>query len=70
MNDPADHATVIHARLAANITRQMRLYPLPFAITQPIQVLAHLPGSESEHKGINNRFNQQDIYWVLALVRS
>jgi hypothetical protein len=68
LNDPADHTPLVHACLATNITRQMPGNPLPFTITQPIKVLAHLPSSESEIKEIRNRFNQQGIYWVLALI--
>lgn len=67
MDDAADHAPVIDARLAAHIARQMRLNPLPFAITQPVKVLAHLSASESKHKRISNKFSRQQNYWVLTL---
>ena len=50
MDDTADHAPVINTLLTAHIARQMRLYPLPFPITQPVQVLAHLQVSESKHQ--------------------
>jgi hypothetical protein len=47
MDDAADHAPVIHPRLAPHIARQMRLDPLPLTLTQPKQVLAHFQASES-----------------------
>jgi hypothetical protein len=45
MDDTADHTPVIHPRFAPHIARQMRLDPLPLAITQPKQVLAHRKSS-------------------------
>src|SRR5947209_13364672 len=43
MNDPADHAAVVHAFLAANIRRQMPFNPRPLLIAQPKQIPAHDP---------------------------
>jgi hypothetical protein len=35
MQDAADHRAIVHTLLAAHISRQVRLNPLPLLIVQP-----------------------------------
>jgi hypothetical protein len=47
MQDAADHASIIHAILAADIRRQIRLDPPPLTVAQPKQIAPHRLCSES-----------------------
>jgi hypothetical protein len=47
MNDPAQHATIIHARLAAHIGRQQWLDPSPLRIRKPKEI-SHITASLRE----------------------
>jgi len=60
MKDATDHATVVHAILAAYIGRQIGLDLPPLIVTQPKQIASHLSSPRiTELKRINNRFSQQ-----------
>ena len=62
MKDATDHATVVHAILAAYIRRQIGLDLPPLIVTQPKQIASHLSSPRiTELKRINNRFSQQDF---------
>jgi hypothetical protein len=48
VDDPAQHSTIIHTRLAANIRRQKRLDPSPLRIGKPKEI-RHLTASSPKH---------------------
>src|SRR5262245_29779629 len=43
MHDAADHAAVIHPRLAPDVRCQLRFDPAPLLVRQPKQLAAHYP---------------------------
>jgi hypothetical protein len=68
VHDPADDAPIVDPGLAPHILRQMRLDLPPLSVTQPKLIWSHVLCSESKQQRISNRFDQQQFYWVLALV--
>jgi len=64
MDDAANHAAIIHPRLAAHVFRQMRLDLTPLFVAQPKQVAPHpLLCSESSAEA-----NQQPIQLATTLL--
>jgi hypothetical protein len=61
MQNAADHTTVVHPVLAANIRRQKGRDPLPLLVAQPKQVASHAPGSYPRRREITIRFSPQAI---------
>jgi hypothetical protein len=60
MNNPADHAPIIHPRFAARISRQIRLKPRELSRTQPETISIHrwspFGDLESKNAGIEKPF--------------
>jgi hypothetical protein len=48
MHDSADDTPIVRSLHASNIRRQMWLDPFPLLISQPKQVLAHVPDAPNE----------------------
>jgi hypothetical protein len=48
MHDSADDAPIVRSLHASNVRRQVWLDPFPLLITQPKQVLAHVPDAPNE----------------------
>jgi hypothetical protein len=50
MQDATDHAAIIHALLAANVGRQIRLDLPPLIVTQPKKVATHRTAPNHQSK--------------------
>jgi hypothetical protein len=62
MQDAANHATIIHALLAANVGRQIRVNRSPLIVIQPKEIASHITAPNHRSKA-----NQQPIQPAISL---